>query len=266
MNQINDTRMKGLRLSFALVACTAALAACGGGGSSSESAPPPAPPVLVDPAVAMRGFWSGAVTSAPDGTTRASAVVMPDGTGWVVLESNTAPTAIARIPLSGTAVDDKSATISGNGAYYRMSDGTKSALSATGTASTAGTFKGTATVGGNAASSFDWASVAGFSTAAQQADVAATWHGTAGTGTVTLNWSISAAGAVTGSSSTGCSYSGTVTPASNTAVYNLAVSEDCQGTVKALSGIATLASSKTALRAVFTTDSGAAAGLFSLAK
>jgi hypothetical protein len=263
------TRLKSLQLAFALAACTVTLVACGGGGGDpGATAPPPPPPapVLVDPAVAMRGFWSGNVTTAPDGATRASAVVMPDGTGWVVLESNTAPVAVARIPFTGAALNDTDATVSGGGSYYRLSDGAKSAVSASGTASTKGTFKGNATVTGNAASAFDWVSTAGFTTAAQQADVVGTWNGTAGSGAVQVTWIISTAGAVTGSSSTGCGYAGTVKPSTGTAVYDVNVTEDCAGTVRAMNGIATLVANKTSLRVVFTAEAGASAGLFSLNK
>ena len=261
----SDTRLKGLRLSFALAACTAALVACGGGGDGGDPNPPP-PPVLVDPAVAMRGFWSGAVTSGPDAATRASAVVMPDGTSWVVLESNTAATGVAKIPLTGTAVNATDANFTGSGAYYRLVDGLRSTVTTTGTASTAGTFRGTATVTGKAATAYNWTPTAGFTTAAVQSAATGTWNGTAGTGVLTLSWGISATGAVTGTSSTGCSYTGTVVPAAGTAVYNVNVSEDCQGTVKTLAGIATLAANRTALRVVFTADAGASAGLFSLTK
>ena len=255
-------RLKNLQLSCALAACTVALAACGGGGGGGGETPPPA----VDPSVAMRGFWGGTMTGAPDGATRSAAVVMADGTAWVVLESATAPTAVARIPLTGTGVNTTDATVTGNGFYYRLGDGARLAVSASGTASTKGTFKGTATANGTAPAGFDWTSVPGFTTPAQAADVVGTWAGTAGAGAVTITWSVSAAGAVTGSSSTGCAYSGTLRPAAGTAVYDLSVAEDCAGTVRALSGIATLFAGKTSLRAAFTTDSGTKADLVVLGK
>jgi hypothetical protein len=99
-----------------------------------------------------------------------------------------------------------------------------------------------------------------------QSAVAGTWNGTVGTGVVSLSWVISATGTVTGTSSTGCTYTGSVAPAAGTAVYNVNVSEVCQGPGRTLAGIATLVANQTSLRVVFTTSDGAAAGLFSLAK
>ena len=267
MNKQNSlSRLKYLQHAVAMSACAATLVACGGGGGGGE-APAPAPaPAPVDPSVAMRGFWSGTVAPAPDGTTRASAVIMPSGVAWVVYESSTATTAVSRVALTGTAVNTTDATVSGNGSYFRLSDGVKNTVAVTGTASTAGTLKGTSTVTGNAASTFDWTAVSGFTTAAQQADVAASWRGTVGAGAVQVTWTISGTGAVTGTSTTGCAYTGTVTPNAGIAVYNVTVAEDCAGTVKNMSGIATLASNKTSLRVVFTADSEASGGLISFAK
>ena len=250
---------KNLQRWVALVSCTAALAACGGGGGGAA-------PTRVSPSVAMQGFWFGSIAPASDGATRASSVIMPDGTAWVVFEGQTTANAVARVVLSGTGLNETDASVSGAGAYYRLSDGAKVAVSVSGTASTAGTLKGTAIVTGNANTTINWNSVAGFTTPAQQADVAATWNGTAGAGAVHITWTISAAGALSGNSSTGCTYSGTLTPNAGIAVYKVAVSEDCAGTVKTVAGIATLAAAKTSLRVVYTANAEASGGLISFTK
>jgi hypothetical protein len=260
---------RNLRLAATLAACTLALAACGGGGGDGGTGTGtvnPPPTVLVNPALAMQGFWSGAVTAAPDGATRSSAVVMPDGTSWVVFESATAPTAVARIGLTGTAVNETDATATGSGNYYRLSDGVRSAATASGTASTKGTFSGNVTVSGNAASNFDWTPTAGFTTQSVASDVVGRWNGTAGRAAIQVSWTIDAAGTVSGSSSTGCTYSGSLKPDAGTAVYDMAVAENCAGTVRNLAGIATLVANKSSLRVVFTADAGASGGLFALAR
>lgn len=270
--QTSLSRLKNLQRAVALGACAAALTACGGGGGGFEVVPPP----MVNPQLAMQGFWSGSIAPAPDAATAASAIVMPNGTTWIVYERTTAttpatvvPTAVANIPLTGTAVSATDATVAGSGSYYRLSDGVRSAVSASGTASTAGagSLKGTATVGTNAASTFNWTKAStSFTTQAQQSAVTGTWRGTAGGNTVQITWTISAAGAVTGTSTTGCNYTGTVTPATGVAVYNVAVSEDCAGTVKAMAGVATVAATAPQLRVVFTADAGAQGGLISFTK
>lgn len=256
MNKQNETnRVKKLQWALAIGAAIA-LAGCGGGGGGT---------VLADVGATMQGFWGGSMTPAPDGATRASTVVMPNGTAWVVYESATAPTAVANLALTGTAASTTDVSVTGSGSYYRLSDGAKSAVSASGTAGTS-TFNGTATVTGSAASSFAWTRAAGFTTAALASDVVGRWLGTVGGRTVQITWNINAAGAVSGTSTTGCTYSGNVTPVAGTAVYNVAVSEDCQGTAQALAGIATLAAAKTSLRVVFTANAGAQGGLISFAK
>jgi hypothetical protein len=286
--QTSPTLPRNRRRCVAVATCTLALAACGGGGGSpgvtsggnNNGGVTPPPPVLVNAALAMQGFWTDAVpvTAAPDGATRSEAVVMPDGTGWVVFENDTAPTAVARIALTGIAVNATDATATGSGNYYRLNNinpqlnGTRIAASATGTASTRGTFTGTITVTGNAATSFNWASVAGFTTQSLAADVVGTWNTTAGSAAVVLSWTISSTGAVSGNGSTGCTYAGTLTPSPGTAVYDLSVAENCAGIVRNLAGIATLASTSTSttgantLRVVFTADAGATGGLFALTR
>lgn len=266
--QTSLSRLKNLQRAVAIAACAAALTACGGGGGGEvvDTSTPTPVPVRVDPNLAMQGIWSGSVAPAPDGTTRAEAVVMPNGIAWVIYESDTAPTAVARVALLGTGLNATDADVSGPGSYFRLSDGVKGSVALRGTASTAGTFKGTSTVAGNAAGTFSWTSQAGFTTPAAQSDVTGTWKSTAGGGVRTTTWTINSAGAVTGTSSTGCTYTGTVTPNAGTAVYNAAVSEDCAGTVKAMTGIGRLAAAKTSLVLVFTADSEASGGLFQFTK
>ncbi len=71
----------------------------------------------------------------------------------------------------------------------------------------------------------------------------------------------------TGSSSTGCSYSGKITPnASASAVLDVAVTETCAGVAQALTGVATLNAAKTAMSLAYTTAEAAAGGVWMLSK
>lgn len=267
------------RLLLALAACTLALAACGGGGGgggddeAGATAPPPAS--LVDPSLAMRGFWSGALGTAVDGATRSSATVMPDGTAWVVFEGDTAPTGVAKIALTGTGLNETDARVAGTGDYYRSGTAiNRNAATANGTASTKGTFTGTLNVAGNVASTFNWTSVAGFASPAVAADLAGRWNGSRTNSDFPAGWVIDSAGAVSGTT-LGCTYTGTATPTAGTAVYGVTVVEDCSSSdrgVRTMSGIGILASTSTftanknALRVVFTIDGGASAGVFTFTR
>ncbi len=263
---------KSLQRVSMLVACTAALAACGGGGGGGDEvaapAPPPAPaPAPVAPLAVSQGFWTGAVTNGPETSTRASTVIMPDGTAWVAHETTTAVTGISKVTLSGTPVNSTTATYTGTGDYYSLTGSARQALTATATASTAGTLTGTTAITGNPAGTFNWTSVAGYTTAATAADVTGKWSGTAGGNVVQVTWTVTAAGSLSGSSTTGCTYNGTLKPTSApVAVYDFSITEDCAGTAKAMLGIATLNNGKTALRVVFTADSNVTGGLFALTK
>jgi hypothetical protein len=260
-----------LRLSCAAAVCALALVACGGGGGSPGTNPnggsgnvQPPTPTVVDPALALEGFWFGPMTTGPDGATDAEAVVMPDGTAWVVFETSSAPTAVAKIALSGTGVNATDATVTGSGNYYRLSDGTRLTATQTGTASTRGTFTGTVTVTGNTPANFNWASSPGFTTQSLATDVVGTWNGALGT--TQVSWGVNTAGVLSGNGSTGCTYTGTVRPSTGTAVFDVSVAEDCAGVARNLSGIATLSTDKATLRFIFTANAGATGGLVTLAR
>ncbi len=105
---------------------------------------------------------------------------------------------------------------------------------------------------------------ASFDAPATQATVVGRWNATFATGAVRLTLDISAAGAITGSSTAGCTYTGstTVHPA-NIAVFNLSLTETCVGqAARSYSGIATLNDLRTVLSAAYLTPDGALAGIF----
>lgn len=72
-----------------------------------------------------------------------------------------------------------------------------------------------------------------------------------------MNWDIDSAGKLAGTSTTGCTYSGTITPnASPVAVLDVTIVENCAGTSRTLRGIATLNAAQTGLSAAYTTATG----------
>jgi hypothetical protein len=271
---------KNPRLGLALAACVLALAGCGGGGGSSgddDGGGVVTPPgsVLVNPALALQGFWSGILGLPLDGATRSSAIVMPDLTAWIVFENDTGPIALAKMALTGAGVNETDATATGTGDYYRFATATRSTATATGTASTRGTFTGNINVAnGSLATGFSWLSVPGFTTPATASELVGRWNGPRSDNTIPVSWVIDAAGNLSGTT-LGCSYAGTMRP-SNTgmAVYDLNVAEDCSaggGAVRTLNGIGSLgtassATPRNALRVVFTANGGANAGVFALTR
>ena len=91
------------------------------------------------------------------------------------------------------------------------------------------------------------------------------WSGALGANS--LLWDVDGAGKLAGTSTTGCTYSGSITPNANpVAVLDVAVTENCVGATKNLSGIATLNAAKTGLSLAYTTPDRAQGGVLVLSK
>jgi hypothetical protein len=92
-----------------------------------------------------------------------------------------------------------------------------------------------------------------FTSAAVQADVAGAWKATVGSNAQSVSWAVATSGAVSGSSTTGCTYAGTLAAMTNASAYTASVKETCSdGVSTQLNGIATLNSAKDALSMVAT--------------
>jgi hypothetical protein len=230
-----------------LFALTLLLAACGGGGGDGGDTPPPSD------TSSAQGFWSGAVNA----QTTASAVLLPDGTAWNVLRSGTAVTALVRgtTSVSGTAfsVTGVSFNPAGTGApgSYSIS-GTLAPKASLAVAAAGGAAGYTLTYNKS------------YETPARQADIAGRWNASFGGGSLQLALDFSAAGALTGTSSSGCTYTGSAVPhPASVAVFNLNLTEACTGAAsQSYTGIVTLNEARTVLSAAFTTPSLSAGGLF----
>lgn len=247
--------MKFIKLSVTSAACVLLLTACGG-ESASEYA-----------SRVVQGFWSGAVSQAPDGATSVDTALVPGETAWIIFANGTTATGFAKIPVAATYTNDTEASVSGKGFYFKLGSATRQNISLTGIATTGNTFTGSSQLGNATAFNLSLKGNEAYRTAPKTSDVTATWSGTTGGNTVTLTWTVDSVGAVTGNSTTGCTYGGTIKPnAAGVAVLDVAVTESCSGTNKTLSGIATLTSSKTSLAVAYTTAGDAEGGLLQLAK
>ena len=212
---------------------------------------PVTPPVpkLAD----AQGFWR----ANPSATSSASAVILPDGQAWVVYETATsAVSALAQVQLSlnGSAY-------SSVGKYFSLPAGSAAAqdykLSGTLSVASSPALTSSVTVGNASASTVTWIFDNTYATPATQASVLGSWRGAQGSDS--LSWGLDKDGKLTGTSTTGCTYSGTLKPNANpVAVLDVALSETCAGTLKALTGIATLNAAKTGLSLAYTTGTGAA--------
>jgi hypothetical protein len=265
-----STIRRTLRACALSAACAGMLAACGGGGGGGDAAPVVVPPTLVNVSAVTQGFWSGSVTNGPEASTRASAIIMPDLTAWIAFETTTAVVGVSKMAVTGTAVSETTANISGSGSYYSLTGSARQSATSTGTVTSAGAINATTAVGATNGS-LAWTTQAGYTTPATAANATGTFTGNLGGGAVSVTWTITGAGTVTGTSTTGCQYAGTLKPnAAAIAVYDVAVSEDCNGTVRALAGISTFRAAAgivpASLRVIFTADAGATGGLLALDK
>lgn len=94
--------------------------------------------------------------------------------------------------------------------------------------------------------------------AAAQADAAGDWRATSGSNAVVTKWTVADGGGVTGSSTTGCTYTGNVSAIAKTAAYTANFDESCSdGSKTSFAGIATVNPQKSSLTVTATTSDGA---------
>jgi hypothetical protein len=105
---------------------------------------------------------------------------------------------------------------------------------------------------------------ASFESPANLSDVTGRWRANFSGGTLVLTFDVAASGAITGSNTSGCNYSGSLAPhAGGVAVFDLRLTESCPSVPAVqLSGIATLKSGKTVLSAGFASNDMATANAF----
>lgn len=216
-------------------ACCLALSlcACGGGGGSSA----PASPAPASARSSAEGLWLGTDSAGYS----LAGVVMNTGAYWVAYYLN----GIAYGFVQGTGTSGNGNFTSTDALQFDLASGT--AISATVSASYVpqSSFHGTFTpsMGGAAPVTFTTRYDASYDAAATTAAVQGLWQGTLATGE-SFSVNVGATGAFTGSGSSGCAFSGSLTPdAGGKDVYDLALAFQggvCLLGTQALSGVAVM--------------------------
>jgi hypothetical protein len=214
-----------MKMKTILAGCvvTAALVGCGGGGGGSSTTPVPVAP-------SMEGYWSSTETS----ETQAYGIVT--GTDAWVIDKDLNWFARAEVTTSTANGTNSFASVDDNSFRYTLaSDGT----TATGTkVLIEGTYIPKESLSG---ADFQMVYDNAFETPASLASASGAWTGSYGGGANQLVLTISDTTLATGISTTGCSYTGTLTPHTTDAVFDLTVTESCvDDTETEMSGIAFL--------------------------
>jgi hypothetical protein len=202
-------------------------------------------PVPITKKPAIKGFWKGA-----QGTIGTSAIVLANGDSWLVFQESGISTSFARLQIQTNGL-----SYSGTGTQYFLTSGTAQNVSTVGTFTEKASLLGTAVVVSGSAS-MALAYSPEYETTATLADAAGNWVGSYNGGASSATIAIAENGALTGSSTTGCTYSGTMQMRStDPALFDVSFTESCvDGDSKALAGIATVNAARTSLSLAATTD------------
>lgn len=219
------------------LAAATLLSACGGGGGGGSSADN-----SIDPSQ-LQGRWDTAADVSP----AVRAIIVPDASGsasaWLLHKD---ASRMVKLLLRS----DRSA----NGKSYEISQGNASgqAVTAQAAPNLTATPKSLTLTGVNT-SALALSQSDAMSSAAVQADAAGTWKATLGGKAQTTEWTVAAAGTVSGHSTTGCSYAGSLTAMSSASAYKVQFDESCpDGSKTAFNGIATLETQKSLLTVAVT--------------
>lgn len=240
--QGTSTVQKNLSLTLSILLASA-LTACGGGGGgdgASESSP----------SAQVQGRWTTAAGSASAYTAIGLPSSNASATVWLL--ANDASRLVKLTAQDSGALAGKAYALGQNTAATSVSGqwstSASKSLSLTGLP-----------VGGLTLAQID-----ALTTSAVQADVAGAWKATVGSNAQSVNWTVAASGAVSGNSTTGCTYTGTLGAMANASAYTAAVKETCSdGASTQFNGVATLNTAKNALSMVTTSaDETMGAALF----
>ncbi|MFA5938662.1 MAG: hypothetical protein WC809_04830 [Sinimarinibacterium sp.] len=209
------------------------LAACGGGGGDGDGGDNP------EPATSAEGLWVGTTS-----TNRSfAALVLDDGTYWV-LYSSQGNSAVVGGAIQGSGTSQSGSFTSSNGRDFSLEGLGVTNLTLNANYVMKQSFNGTVryTASGEQVtftSSYD----SGYDLTPSLAAVAGSYSGSAATsgGTEAANVSISAAGAISGSGASGCTYSGSATPRARGNVYDISVTFNggvCANGTSTVSGVA----------------------------
>lgn len=231
--------------SHTLCACALALTLTACGGSSSPDAGPTDNPTTAIPTPtlslsSLQGIWR----SPAGAPSTLSAVALPDGKVWALISD----VSHVRMIKGGFAVQDNAYLASAKS--FALGITTTSSANLTATVLEKTSLSAVLSTG-SLSENYSLAYQSRYDTAAALADFAGTWSATLGPGTV--NWSISPMGALSGTRTTGCTYSGQLSlRAELKAVVDAVVTETCAGAVTQLSGVAVRSEDKTSINMLMT--------------
>lgn len=227
------------------------VAACS--GSPGSEPVPVAPTVPKLSTTSLQGIWRSPAGAA----STMSAVVLPDGKLWALISNANG----VRVLKGGFEVQANSFAASGKSFLL----GTTTSAAVTLTASVVEKSSLTGTISTAGAEPFSLAFQPRYETPATLGDFAGTWNATLGPGNV--NWTISATGALTGTRTTGCTYSGQLSLRGEAkAVVDVTVTENCASTLTHLAGVGTKTEDKSGVSMLLANDDNSAAVALSLSK
>ena len=229
------------------------LAGCGGGGS----APADLTPIPNLPVTSVQGIWGPGTV----GTDIASAVAFSDGTLWMVA------TSAGKLQLYKATLQGNASNYTATGKQYSSGSVTAPvSVDFTAQATAKTSLSGSLTPAGGAATAFSFTNSynqSRYETAAVLADLTGSWTGTRGGGTDSVTWTLTSAGALTGTSTNGCTYTGSAAVHSvpvAVGVFDLTLHESCTvlaaTTTKDFAGIVTLSADKLSANFAFTNSTG----------
>ena len=251
MNTRTQTRTHAFTRTLPLLLATSVtvlLTACGGGGDSPDPTPNP---TNFDPST-LQGRW----TTASGVTPGVTALVVPDSsttatpattaTAWVLAQD---ASRLVKVSATGTqsangksydlATPANPATDITTGSYTANLSASPKSISFSNVLGTSLTLTQSDTLSGIAAT----------------ADAAGTWKASAGA--IDITWTVTDTGTLSGSSTSGCTYSGNTTTPTSITLYRISFTETCSGTTSSFSGIASLSTTKTQLTVTATTTGDA---------
>jgi hypothetical protein len=205
-----------------------------------------------------------------DGQNTASTIFLPEGQAWTVLQNTSIPASSTGASVVTTTLARGSITVSNNTIAVTGPSYTFSSPATVGTYALTGTFVPKTSIsvpaqtsGATPTPAFTWAYNAAFDTPAKLSDAVGRWNTSFASGAIKVTLDFTALGAITGTSTTGCTYTGSVVPhPAGIAVFNLTLNEACLNQAsRSYSGITTVNAAGTSLSAAYTTADGALAGL-----
>lgn len=252
-----NTSAKSPWVCLSALACAVALVGCGGGGGDAPVAPAPAPvaPTAQTSALAQ-GRWVSLTPAYTAILVPASAGLEAHDTLWAVAQD---ASTLIKVRINGAS--QAAGTVSGQ--IYALGSG---AVSQIGNAS----YSLQTSANGVQASlqpvlsaTLELTHIDPMSGALTGAQANGRWQ--ASLGSVQVNWSLQDQ-ALSGTSSSGCTYSGQATPVASIGIYRVQLSETCGAATVAMAGIATQDASASRLTVVLTNGNDTQGGALLFAR